>query len=223
MRGETMKDERKRELLELFRQTSYMPYHEVWSLLLAYLPERSTLIKRMLVDDIRQFKLKVYFWTTYSYGDEIPLLDPVHVTPDTLGYHVPPPSENYASFWLFGELSTAELKNWLQDRGVASSFLEPTELDATINEALPHQRKSQREEVTQEEAAMRVGVTTRTIRNWDKGKQTPQGYPGRQSRTHFMVFAEGFKIDKSLKKKAREAQRAQPGGDMSEFSEKMEW
>ena len=120
MRGEAMDTKRKQELIELFNQTQYMPYHEALGLFKACQPERFNLIKRMLVDDIRQFKLKVYFWSTYSYNDEIPLLNPVAVTPDTLGFHVPPPSENYANFWLFGELATHELKDWLQSKGIAN-------------------------------------------------------------------------------------------------------
>lgn len=161
MRGESMDAKRKQELIELFKQTSYMPYHEVLGLLMACLPERFKLIKRMLVDDIRQFNLKIYFRSTYSYDGEIPLSDPVAVTSDTLGYHVPPPSENYANFWLFGELSTSEVNVWLQSKGIIIPSLETSAnhmidhpanelstLADAANKALPQDVSSGNEERT---------------------------------------------------------------------------
>jgi hypothetical protein len=74
-------------------------------------------------------------------------------------------------------------------------------------------------EVTQKEAARELEVTERTIRNWETEKTTsPPGYPGRRSRTNFLVFAADFKTSKSLKRNARAKNRAVPGGDMSEES-----
>ncbi|MCC8193844.1 MAG: hypothetical protein LIP28_04280 [Deltaproteobacteria bacterium] len=213
-----MNDTQKQELIELFKHTPYMPFHEALGLLMACQPDRSRLIKRMLLDDIRHFKLNVYFWTTFSYDGETSLSAPVSVTAETLGYHVPPPSENYGNFWLFGELSTSELKSWLHEKGISVSFLETSKVDVTISEALPGHRKPQLE-IKQGEAAALAGVTTRTIRNWDNGIRAPQGYPGRQSRAIFMAFVEGRESDKRFKKAARATQRALPSGDMDKFSE----
>jgi len=53
--------------------------------------ERSELIKRILEDDMQQFKLKVYFNASYEYGDRIPLLEWQDATEDSLHYYVPPP------------------------------------------------------------------------------------------------------------------------------------
>jgi len=196
-----MTDAQKRELFELWRKTPYLTYYETLSLLAGCLPntnrtvkfseeesikERFELIKRILTDSIQKFELKVYFWTTFVYDGEIPLDKPDFVTADTLDCFVPPPPENYSSFWLFGKLSSKELREWLQDKGIASSFFE-----TTVN-PIPEQKNAQKPEIqqaeiTQEEAAVLAGVTSRTIRDWDKGISTPKGYPGRQSRAVFMV------------------------------------
>jgi len=75
-------------------------------------------------------------------------------------------------------------------------------------------------EVTQEEAANRLGVATRTIRNWESGKTTPpDNYPGRWSRTSFLMFVADYNSHKILKEDARAKNRAMPGGDMNEYSE----
>lgn len=93
------------------------------------------------------------------------------------------------------------------------------------NEKMPMPKQPQNKpEVTQKEAARRLGVTERTIRNWDSGKTTPQGgYPGRNSLTSFLMFAEDYKAKKSLKKNARAMNRAVSGGDMNEYPEEADF
>ena len=149
-----MNDEQKQELLELWRKTPYLTYGESLSLLAGCLPNtkrtvkfaeeestpaRSKLIEQILIDDIRQFKLKVYFWKTYVYDGEIQLLEPEYATQDTLHYYVPPPPENYAGFWIFGKLSTQELRDWLQDKGISSSFFDTiaNNIQTSHNDKIP--------------------------------------------------------------------------------------
>jgi len=72
-------------------------------------------------------------------------------------------------------------------------------------------------EVTQKEAAVLAGVSTRTLRAWERGEGTPQGYPGLSSRSAYMAFIERHESDKRFRKAAREIERAAPSGDMDDF------
>ncbi len=83
----------------------------------------------------------------------------------------------------------------------------------------PQRQKQQRPEITQREAATLVGVTERTIRNWDKGIKTPDGYPGRESQAALVMFAARRAQDECFRKEAQAVRKARPSGDMSEFSE----
>lgn len=226
-----MNDEKKQELLELFSKTSYMKYCEIVYLIKSFMPERLKLIMRMMEDDIRQFKLKVYYWERQGYGGPFPLLKPEYVTEDTLEYYVPQPVEQYASFWVLGHLSTQEVKDWLQTKGIDNSFCEMNNTTIYDNAKLPdhshnlttdmkkthlQQQKLPKPELTQKDAAKLAGVDIRTIRSWDKGERTPLGYPGRHTTASFLMFVADRENRKRLKKEVRNMNRARPGGYTSE-------
>ena len=134
-----MTNEQKQELIELFNKTPYMPYFEVLALLKSCIPDRAKLLERMLVEDLRHFELNVYFWSEYSHGEEIFLPEPVAATEKSVEYHVSQPDRYCAYFWQFGELSTRELTEWLQNKGIASSFFEATtnQIPDYLKDSLP--------------------------------------------------------------------------------------
>lgn len=123
MRGEIMNSEQHQEIIELFLKTSYMKYHEILKLLRYLLPDRSKSIIRILDDDIRQFKLKVYFWEVWNRSGPRPLLEPEYVTLESIGYLVQPLAY-HDQFWLHGDFSTKEFKEWLQGNDFMSLLLE---------------------------------------------------------------------------------------------------
>jgi len=82
------------------------------------------------------------------------------------------------------------------------------------NPTLSHVMKNK---ITYKEAAERAGVRERTIFNWVKGKGRPHNFPGLHSRSEFVVFAEGYKINKELKGDTRARNRASPRGDIENF------
>ncbi|MBQ3059580.1 MAG: helix-turn-helix transcriptional regulator [Desulfovibrio sp.] len=82
-------------------------------------------------------------------------------------------------------------------------------------QAAPRRRK----EITLKEAAARCGVSGQTIKNWEAGRHTPEGWPGRESLAAFLVFSERYKTFKMLRADAREKNRAAVCGDLSQFSE----
>lgn len=67
-------------------------------------------------------------------------------------------------------------------------------------------------EVSQREAAEIVHVSERTIRDWDNGRKTPQGYPGRGNAIVFRQFAETYKTHQSQVRMAKAMNRAVSGG-----------
>ena len=253
MQGESMNDEQKQELLELFRNTPYLTFNEVMSLLTGSFPgkkvrfaekewvrERYELIKRALEHDIGKFALKVYFYERYYPGGVMPLLEPECATKyDELQYYVQQ-EEHAACFWLFGKLSAKEIKDWLQNKCIASSFFDTTANPvqnspddklqkhsdtpaAAVSETPPQRQKPPKPEVTQKDAAKRLGVDERTIRNWESGKTPlPHGYT-RQSLTGFLLFANDFNMKNAFKEDTNAKNNATPGGDMSEYSEGVDW
>jgi hypothetical protein len=250
MHGNAMNDEQKRETLRMWLGKVYLEYYEAVALLRGYFPNilekfaeeesvpgRLKLLVQNLEDDIQQFELKVYFDVWYDYGRKIHLDEPDYATPETLNHFIP--SGNFASWWIYGKLSASELREWAQNKGIANTFLgttashsssglngklpgPPYKPVADANEAPPQRQQLPQPEVTQEEAARRAGVDQRTIRNWENGLGTPKGYPGRQSRTNFLIFLEGWKLEKSLKREARAKIRAGSGGDMHEYPDEEE-
>jgi DNA-binding transcriptional regulator YiaG len=56
-------------------------------------------------------------------------------------------------------------------------------------QAAPAAKTRRRGEVTQKEAANICGVTVFTIRAWDRGKHTPEGYPGRENAVTLKAWA----------------------------------
>lgn len=82
--------------------------------------------------------------------------------------------------------------------------------------------KKRRDAVKQKDAALRLGVSERTIRNWEKGKNTPDWYRGRRELTPFVISARDKETAEALKEDARQQNRAVSAGDMSEYSEAYE-
>lgn len=65
-------------------------------------------------------------------------------------------------------------------------------------------KTKQRQAVTQRDAAKLCGVTEETIRRWEKGESTPEGYPGRQDAVTLRAWAarreEAAKLKRGLTK-----------------------
>ena len=212
---------KQQELLQLWRKTEHLRFYEVVILLTGRLPtkgtpitvtdeectqERLDLIKRLLIEDIKKFELKIYFWHVYLYGgDEISLTKPKCAKSESdLQYYLYDPWHYADCFWEHGTLSTVELIEWLKNKGIASSFFGTAALKSTPTPILTHNEP----EITQKEAAEILLVEVRTIRNWEKGIGTPNDYPGRQSRANFMIFAQNRRMSKTFKREARAVQKA---------------
>jgi len=127
------------------------------------------------------------------------------------------PAEEYtriiASLWFKED----EVKAWsgarAQDEG-----------DKNIVPEKSRQCSVVKHEITQTEAAKRLGVTEKTIRNWENGThRPPKGYPGRTSRTNFMVFEASYKTEKALRADARAKNRAITGVDIDSFGEGVDY
>jgi len=69
-------------------------------------------------------------------------------------------------------------------------------------------RRHTRGAITQDIAAKLCGVSTRTIQNWEKGKKTPEGYPGRTFKDSFLIWLQGYEGHKGLLAEARSIKRA---------------
>jgi len=86
------------------------------------------------------------------------------------------------------------------DSEYAAAMRSLTTATATKSEAARH---SHRQAVSQTEAAALCNVTDRTIRGWDKGEGTPEGYPGRGDAVALRAWAarrgEQKKIRRGLK------------------------
>ena len=96
----------------------------------------------------------------------------------------------------------------------------------TGNDVSSPKQNSIKPEVTQKEAAYKLGVSVRTINNWEKGRTAlPDGYPGRMSRTSFLIFAEDFITKKALKKDAQAKNNAitDIDGNMDKYHEGADW
>ncbi len=96
----------------------------------------------------------------------------------------------------------------------------------TGNDVSSPKQNSIKPEVTQKEAANKLGVSVRTINNWEKGRTAlPDGYPGRMSRSSFLIFAEDFITKKALKKDAQAKNNAitDIDGNMDKYHEGADW
>ena len=94
------------------------------------------------------------------------------------------------------------------------------EVDENIVPKKIRQSSAVKHEITQTEAAKRLGVTGKTIRNWEnETHRPPKGYPGRTSRTSFMVFEASYKTEKALRADARAKNGAITGVDIDSFGE----
>ncbi len=86
-------------------------------------------------------------------------------------------------------------------------------------QAAPATKARRRGEVTQKEAAKICGVSVPTIRNWEAGKYTPEGWPGRDEIVKLGLFAQGLKSTNFFKQRVGKAIRY---GDMDAVSHRVE-
>lgn len=183
------KDDRKEELLELFIKTSFMPYAEVLELLQKCCPTHINFIKRKLEEDLREFKLKVYFWESFYPGGSFPLLNPEFATKESLHFYVIP-EENYANFWLLGELSTEDLKCWLRNENVEipSLGIESANVPAYMNP-------------THEKYAPKLAIA---VKAWEHFYINGLTYPNRSPKDNIKAWLEENAESSSLSKEAKE-------------------
>ncbi|MBU1230320.1 MAG: hypothetical protein KKA55_06835 [Proteobacteria bacterium] len=64
--------------------------------------------------------------------------------------------------------------------------------------------------ITQEVAALLCGVTTRQLQKWEKGIETPAGFPGRHDIAFLKAWANTYHQRKFLSKEARAMNHASP-------------
>lgn len=64
--------------------------------------------------------------------------------------------------------------------------------------------------ITQNTAAILCGVTTRQIQKWEKGREAPEGYPGRYDLALLKAWATTYQQRKFLSKRARAMNHASP-------------
>ena len=124
----------------------------------------------------------------------------IHVI--TCYYRMNPPSE----------------RNLNKESGQGKSSIIPQQKHQEIN------KQRVKSEVSQKEVAEGMVVTVRTVRNWESGKTPPpDGYPGRRSRTAYLMFLHDYNANRSLKMDARAKNNAISGGDMNDYSEGVEF
>lgn len=73
-----------------------------------------------------------------------------------------------------------------------------------------------RGEISASDAAEAMGVSSRTIQNWDRGKNSPPGYPGRSNAISFYQFANTWKNQKAMNKIARSMNNPVSGGGIAD-------
>jgi hypothetical protein len=83
----------------------------------------------------------------------------------------------------------------------------------------PKKKYQKRKTVSAPVAAGIVGVSERQIRNWDKGINMPEGYPGRDDEVSLQLFANKYRAKKALEARARAMNRASSGGGVAEDSD----
>jgi hypothetical protein len=71
--------------------------------------------------------------------------------------------------------------------------------------------------VTLEEAARIINVTTRAVQNWEAGKNTPAGWPGRGDRVQLAAWANRRKGQADMKRAVANTVRV---GDVDRFSKR---
>ena len=70
-------------------------------------------------------------------------------------------------------------------------------------EVQPKEKRRVREKITQGTAAKIIRVSTATIKKWESGKGTPNGYPGRSDMTLLSVFSEQYNAHKAVNREGR--------------------
>lgn len=77
-----------------------------------------------------------------------------------------------------------------------------------------------RGDISAKEAAEILEVSERQVRNWDKGTNMPEGYPGRSDAISFEQFANSYLKRKNFKKMARAMNKAISGGGIADYFNK---
>ena len=95
-----------------------------------------------------------------------------------------------------------------------ANFAKAEAIRASIPQAGQKQKKYA---ISAREAAMLIGVTTRTVQNWDKGQGKPIDYPGREDLTFLQMFAARQNAKKQQEEIARSMtmREAVSGGDIA--------
>ena len=90
-------------------------------------------------------------------------------------------------------------RNWASAEGriYDSALAAFGKIAASDTPAVPP--KKEKPELTEKDAAEMIGISTRQLRNWERGKNIPAGYPGRQDYAKFLLW-----LNKSYPKYGKE-------------------
>lgn len=79
-------------------------------------------------------------------------------------------------------------RNWANPEGQIydSAFAAFGKVAASDTPAAP--TKKEKPELSEKDAAEMIGITTRQLRNWERGKNMPAGYPGRLDYAQFLMW-----------------------------------
>ena len=141
-----------------------------------------------------------------------------------------------------GKLSKHQLIEWLEKKGIPSEFLgvhvTKNELEKTVETytantatqssillvepidtpgSLKTKKKYRRGAISASNAAKLLNISERQVRNWDKGINMPEGYPGRMDEMAFQLFVNQWKKIQLLKSEARKMNRPSSGGGIADY------
>lgn len=124
------------------------------------------------------------------------------------------------------ELEGGDIVTYADGKGyrVGGALVSWTPEDAAFAVAMraeagrPSEGTKQHPDVTLKEAAALCGVSVPTVRNWEAGKHTPNGWPGRSNAVTLKAWAEGRAGGKRMKKAVMNATRH---GDMDKVSHRV--
>ena len=141
-----------------------------------------------------------------------------------------------------GKLSKHQLIKWLAKKGISSDFFDVhitrNELEKTVetytayiatqsstlpvepintSSPLKTKKKYRRGAISASNAAKLLNISERQVRNWDKGINMPEGYPGRMDEMAFQLFVNQWKKVQLLKSEARKMNRPSCGGGIADY------
>ena len=178
---------------EFFSESYEQPGNPWW--------EDGKLHKHQLVEWLAEKKIpSEFFGTAHPHTVIAKQASSVEQTEQTLAQH-----------------AVTEGKLLKTDEGSAADTAETTTTDAP---ARVKKKYRPRCAITAAAAAAFLGVTTRQVQNWDKGKHRPDGYPGRADETLFQLFVTRWNQRKQMLAQARAMNRAVSGGGVAEDAAK---